>query len=136
VSDRITHVIDACAVVAYLKKEKGVNEFADLLKNENNVMAIHCINLCEVYYSFLRSDGETLALEAWNKISDFLGVVELTEASFLRRVGWWKVDRGLYIGDAFAAATAEEFGSKLVTTDHKDFDDIDNRKEIDIKWLR
>ena len=132
----ITHVVDASALIAYFKGEQGHEGFAELLADDENILAIHIVNLCEVYYSYYRSDGPNQAEEAWNKAISFLQVLEEADESFMKRVGRWKATRPIPLGDAFAAATAENYGVPLVTTNHTDFDHIGQSSELEIEWLR
>src|SRR3989338_4083337 len=120
---RPTHVVDACAVIAYLKAENGHERFAEILRDERNSPAIHAVNLCEVYYDFLKSDSIEVAEEAWRSASSVLAVVERVDEGFMKRVARWKVGYivdgyNLGLADAVAAATAEEFACPLVTVDH------------------
>lgn len=85
----VTHVVDACALIAYFKGEAGRERFAELLADEENVLAIHIVNLCEVYYDYYRSDGPDKAEEAWSKAVSFLQVIEKADESFMKRVGRW-----------------------------------------------
>lgn len=133
---RPTHIVDASALIAYFKSEEGHENFADLLRDEQNVFAMHTANLCEVYYSYLRSDGPEQAEEAWAKANEILGVLEKADPQFMKRVGRWKVEHNLPLGDAFAAATAEENGCPLVTTDHNDFGAVEEAGALQIVWLR
>jgi uncharacterized protein with PIN domain len=80
---RPTHVIDACALIAYLGQEDGHEAFAALLADDQNVLAIHATNLCEVYYGYLRSDGIEKAQEAWQKAISILGVIEKMDTQFM-----------------------------------------------------
>ena len=82
-----THIVDASAVIAYFKQEAGYENFSSLLVEEQNILAIHATNLCEVYYGYLRSDGPDKAEEAWQKASAILGVIEKIDAQFIKRVG-------------------------------------------------
>ena len=132
----ITHVVDASALIAYLKQELGHEQLAELLADEENILAIHIVNLCEVYYSYYRSDGPDRAKEAWAKAMSLFRVLEKGDESFMKRVGRWKATQGLPLGDAFAAATAENDAVPLVTTDHTDFDPVDQSGALQIKWLR
>jgi predicted nucleic acid-binding protein len=132
----ITHVVDASALIAYFKEESGYKRFAGLLADEENVLAIHIVNLCEVYYSYYRSDGPEQAEEVWAKAISFLRVLEKADESFMKRVGRWKATQGIPLGDAFAAATAENDAVPLVTTDHMDFDPIAESGILQIEWLR
>jgi PIN domain nuclease of toxin-antitoxin system len=60
-----THIVDASALIAYFKQEAGHENFSSLLADEQNVLAIHATNLCEVYYGYLRADGLEKAEDAW-----------------------------------------------------------------------
>lgn len=129
-----THIVDASSVIAYLKGEQGEEILAQLLQDERNALAIHAINLCEVYYNYLRTDGAAMADQAWDAACAVLGLLGLLEPQFVKRVGRWKVSHNLPLGDAVAAATAEEFGCALVTTDHNHFDPV--QTALQIVWLR
>lgn len=56
-----THILDANALIAYFKGENGQDRIADLLRDEQNILAIHAVNLCEVYYGYYRADGQEQA---------------------------------------------------------------------------
>lgn len=133
---RPTHVLDASAVVAYLKDEPGAEVLAALLAQEQNVVVIHAVNLCEIYYNYLRDDGFETAEEAWLKTTTMAAVIERMDEPFWKRVARWKGLEGLGLGDAFAAATAEEFAVPLVATDHDDFDPVETKGLLKMVWLR
>ncbi len=97
---------------------------------------MHALNLCEVYYGYLRSDGFDRAEEAWAKAVSIVAVVSDMSEHFVKRIGRWKADHALGLGDATLAATAEEYGCPLVTADHDDFDGIDRAGALQIVWLR
>jgi predicted nucleic acid-binding protein len=132
----ITHIIDASALIAYFKGEPGYERFAGFLADEENVLAIHIVNLCEVYYGYFRSDGQDKAEEVWSKAINFLRVLEKANDSFMKRVGRWKATQHISLADAFAAASAENDGVPLVTTDHLEFDPIEKSGLLQIEWLR
>ena len=132
----ITHIVDASALIAYFNDEPGHERFAELLSDQENVLAIHIINLLEVYYGYYRSDGPDWAEDAWAKAVSFLQVLEKADESFIKRVGRWKATQDISLGDAFAAATAENDAVPLVTTDHTDFDPIEQSGILQIEWLR
>ncbi len=62
----MTFVLDACAIIALLRNEAG-SEIAERLLLEQECM-VHAVNLCEVYYDFLRAEGESVAFEAINDL--------------------------------------------------------------------
>lgn len=71
----LNHVLDACAMLAYLNGETGAESVEALLADPDEPCFAHSVNLCEVYYDFLRRADQRTAREA---ISDLLadGVVE------------------------------------------------------------
>lgn len=133
---RPTHVLDASAIVEYLKGEQGAEVFAAILGEEQNVFAMHAVNLCEIYYNYLRDDGLEVAEDAWRKTTSIASIIERVDEAFIKRVARWKGIEGLGLGDAFAAATAEEFGVPLISTDHGDFDAIEAKGLVKLVWLR
>lgn len=133
---RPTHIVDASALIAYFKGESGQEKFAELLRDERNAFAIHATNLGELYYIYLRFDGLEKAEEAWTRANEIAGVIERVDTQFIKRMARWKVNHGLPLGDAFAAATAEEYGCPLIMTDHNDFGPIEAASVLQIVWLR
>ena len=99
-----THIVDASALIAYFKDELGSESFAELLRDDRTVLAIHAANMCEVYYNYLRADGLSKAEEAWTKASEIVAIIEKLDPQFVKRIGRWKVSNSLGIADAIAAA--------------------------------
>jgi hypothetical protein len=57
-------VLDACALIAYLRGEPGSDIIEALLLDPDVPSLIHAINLCEVYYDFPRASDEATATNA------------------------------------------------------------------------
>jgi uncharacterized protein with PIN domain len=137
-----THVVDTSAAIAYLKGEEGADVFANLLLNESNIFAMHAANAVELYYLYLGTDGFDTAEAAWDRLLSMVTIAGNFDDQFVKRVARWKVVRypgqggALPLGDCFAAATAEEHGCPLLTTDHGDFDPIATAGALSIVWLR
>jgi PIN domain nuclease of toxin-antitoxin system len=51
----MTVVFDASALIAYLRGERGAGVVESLLTGQGNELYVHALNLCEVYYDFLRA---------------------------------------------------------------------------------
>lgn len=139
-----THTLDANALIAYFKGENGHELVTKLLRDEENSLAIHVVNLCEVYYGYYRADGQVQAGIAWDRALEISGLLTNISENFIKRVGRWKARQWnregqtyyLSIADAFAAATAEEWACPLVTGDRNDFSSIEEEGVIQILWLR
>ena len=54
----MTFVFDACSLIAYLRDEEGADAVEALLLDRYNICLMHAVNLCEVYYDFLRVSDE------------------------------------------------------------------------------
>lgn len=52
-------ILDACAVIAFVRNETGAVLVRETITNQNNNKMIHVVNLCEVYYNFYRDIGES-----------------------------------------------------------------------------
>lgn len=65
------YVLDASAMIAYLRRETGAALVAACLSEPANESYAHSLNLCEVFYDFHRTGGEQVAqqvlgdLEFW-----------------------------------------------------------------------
>lgn len=131
-----THVLDACALITYLKGEVGNERLAELLGGDENTLAIHILNLCEVYCCYYRTDGQPKAQVAWDQAGRILQICSPMDDSFTKLVARWRVVQGLYMMDAVAAATAEKYACTLLTTDHNHFDAITRMGLITVEFLR
>lgn len=118
-------VFDACALIAFLRGEAGADLVEDLLTAEGNLCMAHAINLCEVFYDFLRASDESTALEALDDL-DTIDLLTRDDMSrpFWTQVGRYKATRRLSLADCFAVALANQEDAVLVTTDHNEFDPI------------
>src|SRR5204863_3965514 len=65
----MTYVLDACAMIAYLRAEPGGMVVRDILADTRNYCVAHAVNLCEVYYDFLRRHGRRAARGAMRDLS-------------------------------------------------------------------
>jgi PIN domain nuclease of toxin-antitoxin system len=54
-------ILDAGAVIAFFRGEVGADIVEEYFFSNDYDCLIHRINLCEVYYDFLRSGGEIVA---------------------------------------------------------------------------
>lgn len=57
-------VLDASAVIAFLRGEPGAEVVESYVSRRTDSLFMHAINLCEVYYDFLRAFDESSAKSA------------------------------------------------------------------------
>jgi predicted nucleic acid-binding protein len=132
-----THCLDACAVIAYLRQEPGAEVLKELIEWPTTFLAMHVCNLGEVYYDFFRADGLTAAQTVWtNTLALPLALRRDVDDAFIQRVGIIKVEERISFADAFALALAERLNIPLITTDHHEFDAIEQKGHFQFIWLR
>ncbi|HHY66832.1 MAG TPA: type II toxin-antitoxin system VapC family toxin [Alicyclobacillus sp.] len=120
-------VLDACAVIAFLRNEEGADVVEVVLRKYQCL--IHAMNVYEVYLDFLRATGdEIVASSAINDIRDIMEIrndldEELwkTAAHVKLFVRQQKPKASISVPDCFAVALARRTGSLIVTADHAEF---------------
>lgn len=130
-------VLDACAIIAFLRDEKGADIIEELLLDPSNECFVHAINLCEVYYDFLRASDEAAAISAINDVN-LIGIVtrEDLDSQLWQQAGTYKVSERISLADCFAIALTNRVGAELVTSDHHEFDPIAAKGVCDIRFFR
>ena len=136
----IRYVLDACALLALLRNEPGADIVADAINAANNGEAeiiMHKANLLEVYYDlyrFLGKDKADIILSEIIKRPININA-EITEQIFTE-AGRLKASYKISFADSFALAQAIVSDSELLTSDHHEFDTIEQHNEVRIKWVR
>jgi PIN domain nuclease of toxin-antitoxin system len=134
----MVRVLDACAMIAYLRDEPGGDLVESYLLDKSNPCMAHAINLCEVYYDFLRAKDESTAQAAIVDLSS-MGLItrEDMDAQFWQEAGKYKATiKKVSLADCFAMALANRMQADLVTSDHHEFDPIAASGLCSIKFIR
>lgn len=117
-------VLDACALIAFLRDEPGADIVEQRLLDGN--CFVHAVNLCEVYYDCIRADGEHRAEALMSDLLD-IGVIyhnDIDEA-YWKDVGRLKAHiTRISLADCFAVALALRLNLPVLTSDHHEFDNI------------
>jgi PIN domain nuclease of toxin-antitoxin system len=133
----VIYVLDACAMIAFLKGEAGADVVENALLEQDSQCMAHAINLCEVYYDFHRAGGASTADDA---ILDMraLGLVERDDFDepFWRDAGKLKAQGGISPADCFAVTLANRVGGTLLTSDHHEMDAIAAARICSITFIR
>ena len=126
-------VLDAYAILVYLKKERGYARIKDLLASEDMSLFINAINVGEVFYIFARKHGIQAAEYFLTVILPSLPV-NIVENSFenVIQAARIKAKYPVSFADCFAAATAIREGACLVTGD-PEFKKLEGA--LQIEWL-
>jgi predicted nucleic acid-binding protein len=135
-----SYVLDACALIAAIKKENGALFVAELYEEANEGEAnlvVNKVNLLEVYYGFRRERGTEYAGEILKSITD--SVVEISDISIetLIEAGRIKSEyRRISIADSIALAETSIRNGFLVTADHHEMDALDKLGTVNFLWIR
>lgn len=129
------HVLDACALISFLRGEPGAKIVQTILKK--NQCFVHALNLCEVYYDFLKVSHTSDADAAINDLIA-AGIIERNDIdkSFWKEVGIFKASNKLSLADCFALTLTRRVTGKLVTSDRKEFEPIANQGICSIEFIR
>jgi predicted nucleic acid-binding protein len=133
-------VLDACAVIALLTGEVGAGNVRTILNRAyagEGEVSINKINLFEVYYDAYRVYGKLRADDAFSRIIKLPLVVisELKDNVFVE-AGRLKATYRVSLADSIALAEAYVSGALLVTSDHHEFDIIEQKESIKFHWIR
>ena len=132
-------VLDACALLAVARNEKGADVVVEAYNKANDGTArllINRINLLEVYYDFYRFKSKNYA-------DDFVKTVKQSEVQIcefdefiFNQAGRLKATYKISLADSIALAEAAISGGVLLTADHHEFDAIDKDGKIKFLWIR
>lgn len=134
----MVNVLDACAMIAFLRGEPGADVVEALFLDKNTTCMAHAVNLCEVYYDFMRAADENTARGA---IADLeaKGLVarEDMDPQLWQEAGRYKATiKKISLADCFAMALANRIQANLYTSDHHEFDPIAASGICSVKFIR
>lgn len=117
-------VLDASAVVALIKKERGYDAIAHLLSLPGTNCLVHAINACESAYHLMRNGIPEY--EAWTRIDELdIDYFDSITNDMQRRIAYLKTRyRSFALGDCIAISFAEDLGADVLATD-KGFREIE-----------
>lgn len=131
-------LLDASAVLKFLKKEKGFEKvkrlFKDALKEKKSLFIYH-VNFIEILYVLNKKVGRRKALETIGKLkSDLLGVCNLGEEDCSVYAAYLKAKYGLSLGDSCGLAFTKFMGGRFYSAD-KALQKIAKEEEIDFELI-
>jgi predicted nucleic acid-binding protein len=131
-------VLDTSGMIAYIRDEPGGDVVERLLLDPNTECMAHAVNLCEVFYAFLRSEGEAVAQGILSDLQSLgLQTRKDIDPFFCQTVGRLKVNPGrISLADCFLIALAQRVGGEVVTADHHEFDRLVPLGLCPIRFIR
>jgi ribonuclease VapC len=119
----LSYIFDACALIALLNEEKGegyevVAELFDRAEAGKITLCMSIVNLCEVYYGYIRNDGKEEADRIMKNVACLpLNIINTISETVYREASLFKGTYPLSLGDAFLCGTAKSTGAIIVTKD-------------------
>jgi predicted nucleic acid-binding protein len=130
-----TYVLDACALIAYLNDEEGSENIENILLS-NNIYFMSIINVFEVCYDAAKVSGDKHAIHLFDEIKQMPIIIQYDiERDVLFQAIYFKTKYKISVADSIALALAKVKGAIIVTSDHHEFDCIDEAKELTFYWF-
>lgn len=135
-----SYVMDACAFIALVNREPGCEVVRDLLKKAEDgscKINMHAVNLCEIYYDCLRSSSVKVADALLKTVESMpITVIDRIDTKLLRETSKVKATEKVSLADAFAVGLAITLHAQFVTSDHHEFETLENKGIVRILWFR
>jgi PIN domain nuclease of toxin-antitoxin system len=132
-------VLDACALIAYFNDEVGAEIVEDVLeraRQERAQVYVAAVNVYELFYDCLKRD-ETTAGQLVNDVYDLpLTVVEPLDRVLMQHAGGFKAAYRVSLADSVALGLAQRHQAYLVSSDHHEFDPIEQDGKARFWWIR
>ncbi len=131
-------VFDASALIPQATGEPGVLLVDELLGDVTQPRTVHAVNLCEVFYHFLRQGNEPLARRS---LRDFERVNLVTrtdiDRAFWQDAAYLKAEfPHASLANCFVITLARRVGGTIVTSDHPGFDPVAARSVCPVAFIR
>jgi len=129
-------VLDACALIAYMRNEKGALLVKRHIDDPQNKLIIHGVNFYEVYYDSLKQQPAlaNLLLEFAAHIN--LDVYERLDLSLMQEGAFLKMKYKMSLADSIALGLAVKLNATLLTSDRHELEEIAQKKLVKIKFIR
>ena len=131
------YVLDACALIANLKKEEGWDVVEDIVYGKNEIL-LHSVNLLEIYYDMIKTFDETRARNTLDEIlASPIRIIYNADLSLIKAAGYFKANYRISLGDSFVLAVAKLNLADIVTADRHEFSVVENKESgLNFHWIR
>lgn len=134
------YILDACALLAVLNKEKGAEQVKSIIEQAttpSTIVRMNAINLLEVYYGILRESDKQTADDTIRMVrKSAISIKDVVTRGVFQEAGRLKARYRISLADSIALAEASVSGCSLVTSDHHEFDIIEESESIKFFWFR
>jgi predicted nucleic acid-binding protein len=138
----MTYVLDACALTAFLDRERGegfeaVRDLFTRADAEGITIRMSIVNLIEVYYGCIRKyKSMEAADEIMRQVDELpIEVIKTVSDAVYRETARFKTSYSLSLADAFLCATAKSLAATLVTKDGE-IRPAEQREKLSVFWIK
>jgi len=134
------YVLDACALAALINDEIGADIVQDVLEEAgigNVEVYMNKLNLFEVYYGIRRLEGVQQAEAFYNMVLGLpIIIVDGISDDVFREAGRVKTQYKMSLADSIALGETSVRGATIVTSDHHEFDVVEQNEGLKFTWIR
>jgi predicted nucleic acid-binding protein len=136
----VTFIFDACALIAFMNEEKGEGyEAVDVLIERADageiVICMSVVNMTEVYYHFIKRDGEETADTIMRNAAELpIMVIDTITDAVCRETARFKARYPMSLADAFLCAAAKSLSAVIVTKD-REIETAEKPEKLSVLWI-
>ncbi len=131
-----TIVLDACALIAYMRNEKGAELVHKEFRSPKTRPLMHAVNLYEVYYDTYRQQPGLAYLVPEFVKKAGIEVLQRTDNRLMEEAATLKISYEISMADSLALGLARKLGATLLTADRHEFEEIARAGVVKIKFIR
>ena len=131
------YVFDSSALIAFFNDEKGAEKVEKILLQKNNYSLISIINVFEICYDAARRSCYDDGIQMFEEIKQLpiKIIFEITQ-NVMEKAVYFKTNFKVSVADSIALGLTKENEACIITSDHHEFDCIDEAKETKFFWFR
>jgi len=136
----LTYILDACALIALFKRERGADKVRALFDETlagQAVIYMNAVNLIELHYGFYRALGPEKSGLILEQIYEMpIHFIDTIDTIIFSETSRLKAQYAIPLGDAIGLATAVKMKGTFVTADYSDFGKIEKAEPVPFFWFR
>ena len=129
-------VLDACALIAYIRKEEGSTVIEKILADPLASLVMHGVNFFEVYYDYKKHQPYSAFL-LYDLLKQMnIQLFDKLDKKIIEEAAVFKIHYKMSLADSIACGFAKKLGAPLLTSDHHEFNELMKDKVLDICFIR
>lgn len=131
------YVFDSSALITFFNGEKGADEVEKILLQDNSEKIISMINVFEICYDVAKRSSYADGLQMFETIKQMpIDIIYEINQNVMGNAIHFKTNFKVSVADSIALGLAKEKNAFLITSDHHEFDCIEEAEELKFVWFR